>query len=87
MGADGLPVISYYDITNKDLKVAKCNNAACTGTSTISLVDGTGEVGWFTSLTIGADGLPVIAYHDMSQGDLKVVKCASATCMPFVRSR
>jgi len=87
VGPDGLPVISYFDITNKDIKVAKCNNAACTGTSTISLVDSTGEVGWFTSITIGADGLPVIAYHDVTQGDLKVVKCSSATCMPFVRSR
>jgi hypothetical protein len=87
IGADGLPVISYFDNTNKDIKVAKCNNAACTGTSTISLVDSAGEVGWFTSMTIGADGLPVIAYHDMTQGDLKVLKCSSSTCMPYVRNR
>lgn len=86
-GADGLPVISYFDITNKDIKVAKCTNAACTGTSTISLVDSAGDVGWFTSMTMGADGLPVIAYHDITNGNLKVVKCANATCMPFVRSR
>jgi hypothetical protein len=37
--------------------------------------------------TRGADGLPAIAYHDKTQGDLKVVKCSSPTCMPFVRSR
>jgi len=29
----------------------------------------------------------VIAYHDMTNGNLEVVKCSSATCMPFVRSR
>ena len=87
MGADGLPVISYFDNTNKDLKVAKCNNASCTGTSTISVVDSFQDIGWFTSITLGADGLPVVAYHDMTNGNLKVVKCSSATCMPFVRSR
>lgn len=68
-------------------QVAKWSNAACTGTSTISLVDGTGDVGWFSSIAIGVDGLPDIAYHDMTNGNLKVVKCSSATCMPFVRNR
>jgi len=29
----------------------------------------------------------VIAYHDMTNGNLEVVKCSSATCMSFVRSR
>ncbi len=87
LGTDGLAVIGYWDQEANRVMVAKCNNAACTGMSTISLVDNAGEVGWFTSITMGADGLPVIAYHDMTNANLKVVKCSSATCMPFVRSR
>ena len=87
LGADGLPVISYYDVTNGNLKVAKCVNAACTGVSTLTTVDSAGSVGQHTSITLGADGLPVIGYSDGTNFDLKVAKCTSATCVPFVRRR
>ena len=87
LGADGLPVISYFDGTNGDLKVAKCVNAACTGASTRTTVDSAGFVGLYTSITLGADGLPVISYRDVTNGVLKVAKCTSATCVPFVRRR
>ena len=29
IGADGLPIISYYDETNKNLKVPHCSNSRC----------------------------------------------------------
>ena len=80
IGVDGLPVISYYDSTNQDLKVAKCANAACSGVSTLSTVDAAGIVGLPSSIAIGADGLPVIAYYDGTNRDLKVAKCANAAC-------
>jgi hypothetical protein len=83
IGADGLPVISYWDATNNDLKVAKCANGACTGAATLSTVDSAGDVGWFTSIAIGADSLPVISYLDVTNGDLKVAKCANAACAPL----
>ena len=87
LAADGLPVVSYYDATNNRLKVAKCVNAACTGASILSTVDSAGNVGEYTSIALGTDGLPVISYYDSTNGDLKVAKCTSASCVPYVRRR
>jgi hypothetical protein len=81
IGTDGLPVVSYFDATNGNLKVAKCVNAACTGSATITTVDSAGVVGTYTSIAIGTDGLPVVSYHDATNGDLKVVKCSNAACL------
>lgn len=80
IGADGLPVVSYYDNTNFALKVAHCANAACTGAATITTVDTAGQVGRYTSIAIGADGLPVVSYYDSTYFDLKVAHCANAAC-------
>jgi PKD repeat protein len=80
IGADGLPVISYYDATNKDLKVAHCGNAACSSGNTINTVDSGGTVGMYTSIAIGADNLPVISYYDGSSLNLKVAHCGDASC-------
>lgn len=80
IGADGIPVISYYDVTNADLKVAKCANAACAGSATVTTIDSVGNVGWYTSIAIGSDAIPVVSYYDLSNGDLKVAKCINAAC-------
>jgi hypothetical protein len=82
IGFDGLPVISYRDVTNGDLKVAKCNDAACAGgdESISSVDDSANSVGFFSSLAIGADGFPVVAYVDITERALKVAKCNDAAC-------
>jgi hypothetical protein len=78
---DGQPVISYYDNSAQALKVAKCANAACTGSATITTVDDPGNnVGQASAIAIAADGLPIISYRDLSSASLKVVKCASRAC-------
>ena len=79
IGADGLGLISYYDLTNGDLKVAHCTNVACTSATTQTL-DEAGTVGHHTSVTVGADGLGLISYLDVSNFDLKVAHCANVAC-------
>ena len=50
--------------------------------NTINTVDGAGaDVGCDTSITIGMDGFPVISYRDVTNGDLKVAKCANQFCL------
>ena len=82
IGTDGQPVISYWDWSNGDLKVAKCGNASCTSGNIITTVDSEGSVGWYTSIAIGLDDRPVISYYDATNKDLKVVKCATQSCAP-----
>ncbi|MDP2674288.1 MAG: hypothetical protein Q8Q00_05190 [Dehalococcoidia bacterium] len=80
VGTDGLPVISYSDLTNNDLKVAHCGNTACSAGNTFTTVDSAGLVGWYTSITVGTDGLPVISYTDQTNSDLKVAHCGNVSC-------
>ncbi|MCH7597989.1 hypothetical protein IID27_03050, partial [Patescibacteria group bacterium] len=81
IGADGLPVISYYDTSNPDLWVAKCGNAACSSGNTLTRVDETLLVGEYNSIAIGTDGLPVISYYRNDTADnLKVLNCVNAAC-------
>lgn len=77
IGTDGNPVISYYAGTDADLKVARCNDAACAGGGeAISTVDAAGNVGVFTSVAIGTDGIPVVSYEDATHASLKVARPA-----------
>ena len=80
IGGDGLPVMSYWDSANRDLKVAHCGNVACTSGDSWFAADTAGDVGMCSSIAIGVDGLPVIAYQDQTNGQLKILKCGNATC-------
>ena len=81
LGPDGLPVISYNDTTAGTLKVVKCGNAACSNGNTITVVDDpAGILAQGTAIAIGADGLPVVSYHDQTAGTLKVAHCGNIAC-------
>jgi len=80
VGADGLPIISYLDSTNYDLKVAHCGNVTCSSSTTTTVDGSTDNVGLNTSVTVGADGLPIISYLDVTGWNLKVAHCGDAAC-------
>ena len=86
IGTDGLPVISYLHRDTYDLKVAHCDDLACT-TASIATLEDTGEYSYgtssSTSITIGAEGLPVISYRT-SSGALKVAHCSNVSCSSAV---
>jgi hypothetical protein len=79
IGADGLGLISYFDDTNDDLKVAHCDDLDCTN-ATRTTIDSAGSVGQYTSVAIGADGLGLISYYDTTNKDLKVAHCNNVAC-------
>ena len=81
VGTDGLALIAYYEspYTGGDLKVAHCSNPACTS-ATFSTLDSDGNVGLNPSLTIGADGLGLISYGDLSTEGIKVAHCSNVPC-------
>jgi len=82
IGADGMGLISFTavrtDIALNFLKVAHCENLACT-TATVTVVDSL--VGDGTSIIVGADGFGLISYQTLgSPQRLKFAHCQNVAC-------
>lgn len=85
VGSDGFGLISYYDNSNHDLKIAHCNDLDCS-TSSIYKADETGDVGRYSSITTGSDGLGIVSYYDHTNIDLKVAHCEDQNCSTTSKS-
>lgn len=80
-GVDGMGLISYQRADTGDLKVAHCNDPACTATSpTLSVLDSANDTGYSTALVIGADGRGLISYYDKTLGTLRIAHCNDTAC-------
>ncbi len=83
LDSDGYPVVSYYDYDNADLKILHCNDPNCSGgDESITSPDTGGDVGFFSSLALDADGYPVVGYYDGTNADLKLLHCNDPNCAP-----
>lgn len=82
IGSDGLPIISHYNATTQALRVTHCGDATCTaGNVSLDVDDPVGlAVGQYSSIAIGADGLPVISHFDSTNSALRVTRCLTVTC-------
>jgi hypothetical protein len=84
IGADGLPIIAYYENVSGNMKVMHCGNASCSSGNVTTVADAGGNGGDSNvsrlEIAVAPDGLAVISYHDSSVGALKVYKCADTNC-------
>ena len=76
----GRPIVAYYDETNADLKILACGDANCASGNVTSSPDTLGDVGEFASIAITPSGLPVVAYSERVQENVRVLFCASPSC-------
>lgn len=78
IGIDGYPIINY--LQNGSVKVAKCSNSSCSATESITTLDTYSTAG-ATTMAIGSDGLPIVAYcNGSTDGQLRVAKCSNINC-------
>lgn len=81
LDANGFPVISYYDATGANLKVAHCNDANCAagGDSVVTADSSANDVGQSTSLAM-TGGIPTVAYYDTTAQNVRVLRCGTSNC-------
>ena len=80
IGVDGNPIASFHGADATELVIVHCRNITCQVRDIIERVDTAGVPGFDTAMTIGNDGMPVIAYREGSGNDLRVAKCGNITC-------
>lgn len=84
-GADGLPVMSYFDITLGAIKLARCARSDCAATSLTTVHAPAANpitVGASTALAINANGVPMTAYALSGvTPNLIVNSCNTRSCL------
>ena len=94
IGRDGRPVIAYAKRTGSfsphTVFVAHCSTSTCSSATVVAASFDPATFGAYAvegtpSVTIGRDGLPLIAFQSL--GQLQVLHCGNVFCVPNVRAR
>lgn len=82
LDSSGIAYIAYYDSAAQALRLARCNNNTTCNASTVVTVDsgGTSPGRDGKSIALTSAGIPIIAYYDAFNGDLKLAYCNSTAC-------
>jgi hypothetical protein len=81
IAANGLPIISHFNLSASALRVTRCGNVTCTaGNISTNIDDPPGGAGANSSIAIGPDGLPVISHTDGAALGLRITKCLTTSC-------
>jgi hypothetical protein len=73
----------FEHFMNEGLGIANASmTRAFETTLPTTAIDTVGSVGYFTSITIGDDGQPVISYRDSTNTDLKVARIKNTAWAP-----
>lgn len=73
-------VVSYYDNTNKNLKLLRCSDPLCDNFISTKTVDTAYLSGLYTSVKLDDESRPVVSYFDRQWGNLKILRCGDTTC-------
>ena len=80
ISSSNIPLISYYDNSNDDLKLYRCLDENCNSGSS-RILDSNGNVGKYSSIVYNPeDSTAIISYSDISNTSLKVYKCSNSDC-------
>lgn len=84
LSEDGNPILAFHNAATRGLSVLACTDASCDAPVMPTVVDvpNPDEPGWFrtglnSSIELGVDGNPVIAYDD---GKLRLIRCLDLAC-------
>eukprot|EP01028_Stygiella_incarcerata_P007989 TRINITY_DN335_c0_g1_i1.p1 TRINITY_DN335_c0_g1~~TRINITY_DN335_c0_g1_i1.p1 ORF type:complete len:1312 (+),score=303.67 TRINITY_DN335_c0_g1_i1:85-4020(+) len=86
IGRDGYPIISYQDGKNQDLKFARCRNEICSSATYATIAQSDNDIGLFSRVEVGQDGMPAIGYYDNTGKYIKFIHCANYYCIPYLRA-
>ncbi|NJD55350.1 MAG: hypothetical protein FIA94_02980 [Nitrospirae bacterium] len=79
-------MVGGYKIADLDTRYGQTAPSQVPKANTLTTVVSANNVGSYSSITIGADGLPVISYWDATKAYLNVAKCANTVCSSVASS-